>query len=149
MNLESCHANAVTRLCDQVMSQTLCNSGNHRTSDGILTLTLTSIHLSSSYSVHYLSPSPRQHGARHAVGHVRPRAVRRQGQRGGRGSGNFKPGTGYVAFKKADYAHALSRSDTDLLMLLFETYGGWSEPVVRLFLPDVGPGAEQADQASV
>ena len=23
--------------------------------------------------------------------------------------------------------------DTDLLMLLFETYGGWSEPVVRLF----------------
>jgi len=31
------------------------------------------------------------------------------------------------------YAHALSRSDTDLLMLLFETYGGWSEPVVRLF----------------
>ena len=30
-------------------------------------------------------------------------------------------------------AHALSRSDTDLLMLLFETYGGWSEPVVRLF----------------
>ena len=48
-------------------------------------------------------------------------------------SGNFKPGTGtgYVAFKKADYANALSRSDTDLLMLLLETYGGWSEPVVR------------------
>ena len=42
-------------------------------------------------------------------------------------------GTGYVAYKKPDYAHALSRSDTDLLMLLFETYGGWSEPVVRLF----------------
>ena len=33
MNLESCHANAVTRLCEQVISQTLCNSGNHRTSD--------------------------------------------------------------------------------------------------------------------
>jgi hypothetical protein len=33
---------------------------------------------------------------------------------------------GYVAYKKPDYAHALSRSDTDLLMLLFETYGGWS-----------------------
>ena len=29
----------------------------------------------------------------------------------------------YVAYKKPDYAHALSRSDTDLLMLLFETYG--------------------------
>ena len=42
-------------------------------------------------------------------------------------------GTGYVAYKKPDYAHALSRSDTDLLMLLFETYGGWSESVVRLF----------------
>ena len=42
-------------------------------------------------------------------------------------------GAGYVAYKKPDYAHALSRSDTDLLMLLFETYGGWSEPVVRLF----------------
>ena len=38
-----------------------------------------------------------------------------------------------VAYKKPDYAHALSRSDTDLLMLLFETFGGWSEPVVRLF----------------
>ena len=24
-------------------------------------------------------------------------------------------------------------TDTDLLMLLFETFGGWSEPVVRLF----------------
>ena len=30
-------------------------------------------------------------------------------------------GAGYVAYKKPDYAHALSRSDTDLLMLLFET----------------------------
>jgi hypothetical protein len=51
------------------------------------------------------------------------------------GSGNFSPrtGAGYVAYKKPDYAHALSRSGTDLLMLLFETYGGWSEPVVRLF----------------
>jgi hypothetical protein len=40
------------------------------------------------------------------------------------GSGNFSPrtGAGYVAYKKRDYAHALSRSDTDLLMLLFETY---------------------------
>ena len=37
------------------------------------------------------------------------------------------------AYKKPDYAQALSRSDTDLLMLLIETYGGWSEPVVRLF----------------
>ena len=54
------------------------------------------------------------------------------------GSGNFSPRTGAaatsrLAYKKPDYAHALSRSDTDLLMLLFETYGGWSEPVVRLF----------------
>ena len=60
------------------------------------------------------------------------------------GSGNFCPstGTGYVAYKKPDYAHALSRSDTDLLMLLFETYGGWSESLVRLFrrMKDKVPG---------
>ena len=33
------------------------------------------------------------------------------------GSGNFCPstGTGYVAYKKPDYTHALSRSDTDYL----------------------------------
>ena len=51
------------------------------------------------------------------------------------GSGNFSPrtGVGYVAYMKPDYAHALSHSDTDLLMLLSETYGGWSEPVLRLF----------------
>ena len=36
-------------------------------------------------------------------------------------------GAGYVAYKKPDYAHALSRSDTNLLMLLFETYGGQYE----------------------
>ena len=42
-------------------------------------------------------------------------------------------GTGYVAYKKLDYEHALPRSDADVLMLLFETLGGWSEPVVRLF----------------
>ena len=42
-------------------------------------------------------------------------------------------GTGYVAYKKPDYEHALSRSDADVLMFLFETLGGWSEPVVRLF----------------
>ena len=32
------------------------------------------------------------------------------------GSGNFSPrtGAGYVAYKKPEYAHALSRSDTDL-----------------------------------
>ena len=29
---------------------------------------------------------------------------------------------GYVAYKKADYAHALSRSDTDVQMYLFETF---------------------------
>jgi len=38
-------------------------------------------------------------------------------QRGAVGDGDFRPsdGGGYVAYKKADYAHALSRSDT----------GGW------------------------
>ena len=56
-------------------------------------------------------------------------------QRGVKGDGNFRPGDGggYVAYKKADYAHALSRGDTDVQMLLFETFGGWSEPVVKLF----------------
>ena len=33
----------------------------------------------------------------------------------------------YVAYKKADYAHALSRSDTDVQMYLFETFGGSGE----------------------
>ena len=34
---------------------------------------------------------------------------------------------------KADYAHALSRSDTDVQMYLFETFGGWCNAVKRLF----------------
>ena len=38
-----------------------------------------------------------------------------------------------VAYKKADYAHALSRSDTDVQMYLFETFGGWCNAVKRLF----------------
>ena len=56
-------------------------------------------------------------------------------QRGEKGDGNFRPGDGggYVAPKKADYSHLLSRGDSDLQMLLFETLGGWSVPVVRLF----------------
>ena len=59
-------------------------------------------------------------------------------------SGNFSPrtGAGYVAYKKPDYAHALSRSDTDLLMLLFETYGGCMERAGGAALPtDAGQGA--------
>ena len=40
-----------------------------------------------------------------------------------------EPDTYLGLYKCCHYAHALSRSDTDLLMLLFETYGGWSEPV--------------------
>ena len=49
--------------------------------------------------------------------------------------GDFRPsdGGGYVAYKKADYAHALSRSDTDVQMYLFETFGGWCNAVKRLF----------------
>ena len=56
-------------------------------------------------------------------------------QRGEKGDGNFRPGDGggYVAPKKADYSRLLSRGDSDLQMLLFETLGGWSVPVVRLF----------------
>ena len=56
-------------------------------------------------------------------------------QRGEKGDGDFRPGDGggYVAPKKADYSHLLSRGDSDLQMLLFETFGGWSVPVVRLF----------------
>ena len=60
------------------------------------------------------------------------------------GSGNFSPstGAGYVAYKKPDYSHALSRSDTDLLMLLFETYGGCMERAGGAALPtDAGQGA--------
>lgn len=56
-------------------------------------------------------------------------------QRGAVGDGDFRPsdGGGYVAYKKADYAHALSRSDTDVQMYLFETFGGWCNAVKRLF----------------
>ena len=70
------------------------------------------------------------HRAGHARGHVRPVE-----QRGEKGDGDFRPGDGggYVAPKKADYSHLLSRGDSDLQMLLFETFGGWSVPVVRLF----------------
>ena len=60
------------------------------------------------------------------------------------GSGNFSPstGAGYVAYKKPDYSHALSRADTDLLMLLFETYGGCMERAGGAALPtDAGQGA--------
>ena len=42
-------------------------------------------------------------------------------QRGEKGDGDFRP------------SHLLSRGDSDLQMLLFETFGGWSVPVVRLF----------------
>ena len=54
---------------------------------------------------------------------------------GRRATATFRPsdGGGYVAPKKADYSHLLSRGDSDLQMLLFETFGGWSVPVVRLF----------------
>ena len=38
-------------------------------------------------------------------------------------AGNLDGG-GYVAHKKADYAHARSRSDTDVQMYLFESFGG-------------------------
>ena len=53
---------------------------------------------------------------------------------------NFSPstGAGYVAYKKPDYAHALSRSDTDLLMLLFETYRRLERAVAALALPTDG-----------
>ena len=56
-------------------------------------------------------------------------------QRGEKGDGDFRPGDGggFVAARKADYEHALSRGDTDVQMYLFETFGGWSPPVVRLF----------------
>ena len=56
-------------------------------------------------------------------------------QRGAVGDGDFRPsdGGGYVAYKKADYAHALSRSDTDVQMYLFETFGGWCNAAKRLF----------------
>ena len=40
-------------------------------------------------------------------------------------------------------------TDTDLLMLLFETFGGWSEPVVRLFRRMNDKVAEQADEAAL
>ena len=54
-------------------------------------------------------------------------------QRGAVGDGDFRPsdGGGYVAYKKADYAHSLS--DTDVQMYLFETFGGWCNAVKRLF----------------
>ena len=54
-------------------------------------------------------------------------------QRGVKGDGNFKPGTGggYVAPRKADYAHAISEGH-EVLCLLFETFGGFSATVTRL-----------------
>ena len=53
-------------------------------------------------------------------------------QRGEEGDGNFKPltGAGYVAPQKADYEHALSL-DCEVLLLAFETFGGFSPDVVR------------------
>ena len=85
------------------------------------------------------------HRARHAGGRLWPRAARRhKGTVAAGGSGNFSPsaGAGYVAYKKPDYSHALSRSDTDLLMLLFETYGGCMERAGGAALPtDAGQGA--------
>jgi hypothetical protein len=81
----------------------------------------------------------RQHRARHAGGRLWPRTARRavKGTVAAGGSGNFSPrtGAGYVAYKKPEYAHALSRSDTDLVAdaALRDLYGGWSEPVVWLF----------------
>jgi len=78
-------------------------------------------------------------------------ASRRRGVKGtvaAGGSGNFSPrtGAGYVAYKKPDYAHALLRSDTDLLMLLFQTYGGWCGAALPT---DAGQGAEQANETAV
>ena len=73
-------------------------------------------------------------------------------QRGAVGDGDFRPsdGGGYVAYKKADYAHALSRSDTDVQMYLFETFGGWCNARSRqaAVLPDEGQGAQQALEAA-
>ena len=67
-------------------------------------------------------------------------------QRGAVGDGDFRPSDcgGYVAYKKADYAHALSRSDTDVQMYLFETFGGWCNAVKRLFyqMKDKSAGQE-------
>ena len=53
-------------------------------------------------------------------------------QRGEKGDGNFCPlkGTGYVAPRKADYSHALSL-DCEVLLLVFETFGGFSPGVVN------------------
>ena len=53
-------------------------------------------------------------------------------QRGEEGDGNFNPetGTGYVAPRKADYAHALSL-DVEVMLLAFETFGGFSPGVER------------------
>jgi hypothetical protein len=91
------------------------------------------------------SSASRQHRARHAGGRLWPRAQRGvKGTVAAGGSGNFSPSTdaGYVAYKKPDYSHALSRSDTDLLMLLFETYGGCMERAGGAALPtDAGQGA--------
>ena len=54
-------------------------------------------------------------------------------ERGEPGDGRFDPSTGggYVAPRKADYAHALSLG-VDLRLLAFETFGGFSPGVVRL-----------------
>ena len=66
-----------------------------------------------------------------ARAHVRPGAAWGEGRR--RLSARRWRRLTYVAPKKADYSHLLSRGDSDLQMLLFETFGGWSVPVVRLF----------------
>ena len=60
-------------------------------------------------------------------------------QRGEKGDGNFcrLTGAGYVAPKKADYSHALSL-DCEVLLLVFETFGGFSPGVVR-FLKKLYP----------
>ena len=52
---------------------------------------------------------------------------------------------------RATYSHLLSRGDSDLQMLLFETFGGWSVPVVRLFnkMGMAGQGAGQVVQEAV
>ena len=82
--------------------------------------------------------APGQRGAFIGLGNTKPGTsadVFGLEQRGAVGDGDFRPsdGGGYVAYKKADYAHALSRSDTDVQMYLFETFGGWCNAVKRLF----------------
>ncbi|EOD27495.1 hypothetical protein EMIHUDRAFT_235709 [Emiliania huxleyi CCMP1516] len=98
-------------------------------------------HASSATSKDPLSSNPEDVGQRGAfvgLGNTEPGTsadVFGLEQRGAVGDGDFRPsdGGGYVAYKKADYAHALSRSDTDVQMYLFETFGGWCNAVKRLF----------------